>query len=300
MATMEKGCLQFNFKSFQVMRNRNLITMILIILGLFSALTYAYSAFVGKSNVAPGITKQPCDQMFPGTMNLQFSSVNLKYDLTDQPSHENLLLEFATFHPDMVSSKGSITHLSNILVNRDLVANVSSRPKVELSLSSSECTGSLSKNFEPSEIGDYIVYNIPAFGTLLEKIELDVRSVKSSINNTQLCWNAIILVSDINNIVIDDDAEISCECSWCAVSKSYLNGYYVAARVCSVDDELIYEEIENSNSATISNDSELIFKINYENKWVPPYLDKPIFRYPDEVPSLSWDAPVLINKRDLI
>ena len=117
-----------------------------------------------------------------------------------------------SIHPDMISAKGSIRHLSNILQNADLITDESRRPYMKLTQSSSECTGSISHEFSCTEVSDYFVHNIPILGALLERLELDIRSMKASINNTQLCLNAIILVKDIANIVIDDDAEISCEC----------------------------------------------------------------------------------------
>ena len=252
--------------------------------------------FVGKQSMESGSTKPPCSNVAPETMNLQFTSVDLKYDLTDQAIHQNLLLEFSAIHTDMVSAKGSIRHLSNILQNADQITDESRRPYMKLTLSSSECTGSISHKFSHTEVCDYIVYDIPMLRVPLERLELDIRSMKASINNTQLCWNAIILVNDIGNIVIDDDAEISCECSWCAVSKSSVDGTYVAARTYAVDDELFFEEVENTSSGTVADDDEgLSFVINYEKADTPPSLDKPIYRFPDEVPSLSWDAPIIIK-----
>lgn len=270
--------------------------IILVTVGLFATITCVYSMFIGKQSMESGSTKPPCSNVAPETMNLQFTSVDLKYDLTDQASHQNLLLEFSAIHTDMVSAKGSIRHLSNILQNADQITDESRRPYMKLTLSSSECTGSISHKFSHTEVCDYIVYDIPMLRVPLERLELDIRSMKASINNTQLCWNAIILVNDIGNIVIDDDAEISCECSWCAISKSSVDGTYVAARTYAVDDELFFEEVENTSSGTVADDDEgLSFVINYEKADTPPSLDKPIYRFPDEVPSLSWDAPIIIK-----
>ena len=270
--------------------------IILVTVGLFATITCVYSMFVGKQSMESGSTKPPCSNVAPETMNLQFTSVDLKYDLTDQAIHQNLLLEFSAIHTDMVSAKGSIRHLSNILQNADQITDESRRPYMKLTQSSSECTGSISHEFSHTEVGDCIVYDIPMLRVPLERLELDIRSMKASINNTQLCWNAIILVNDTANIVIDDDAEISCECSWCAVSKSSVDGSYVAARTYAVDDELFFEEVENTSSGTVADDDEgLSFVINYEKADTPPSLDKPIYRFPDEVPSLSWDAPIIIK-----
>lgn len=270
--------------------------IILVTVGLFATITCVYSMFVGKQSMESGSTKPPCSNVATGRTSLQFTSIDLRYDLTDQANHQNLLLEFSAIHPDMISAKGSIRHLSNILQNADLITDESRRPYMKLTQSSSECTGSISHEFSCTEVSDYFVHNIPILGALLERLELDIRSMKASINNTQLCWNAIILVNDIANIVIDDDAEISCECSWCAVSKSSVDGTYVAARTYAVDDELFFEEVENTSSGTVADDDDgLSFVINYEKADTPPSLDKPIYRFPDEVPSLSWDAPIIIK-----
>ena len=134
--------------------------IILVIVGLFVTITSAYSIFVGKPEIGSGSTKPPCSNVATGRTSLQFTSIDLRYDLTDPANHQNLLLEFSAIHPDMISAKGSIRHLSNILQNADLITDESRRPYMKLTQSSSECTGSISHEFSCTEVSDYFVHNI--------------------------------------------------------------------------------------------------------------------------------------------
>ena len=62
--------------------------IILVIVGLFVTITSAYSIFVGKPEIGSGSTKPPCSNVATGRTSLQFTSIDLRYDLTDQANHQ--------------------------------------------------------------------------------------------------------------------------------------------------------------------------------------------------------------------
>lgn len=266
-----------------------------IMLFFLSIIVLIFSAFGGKgSNSGNGTSLPPCDELVHGTQSLIFNDVDLRYDLSTNSLHESIITELSLYHYEVMSSKGSIRRLQTILEYSENITDEGRRPSCTMTFTSPDCTGSILKGFSPNEIIGNTVHNIPGFGVNIGAINVSIRSYKSTFNNIQLCWEVLVNVNDISNIVIDDDSTVSCDCCWDGYTKSGVGDDGIAARITAqMDGYDVYERLENTGHADIESDG-FSFRISVEKPVIPPALGDPVCSIGDD--DFIWDEPVILIK----
>lgn len=165
------------------MNKRKFLYAYLPLLLTLAAISLSSVCFGGLKPRPPqdsGTAPQPqtCEEMFKGkTVNLALSSVNLRYDLSKCSFSIPVLQELMSYHYEIMEPKGSIKYLSTILSRRDDMSDQNRQPIIKATFSSSICSKSITKIFEPHEVGNLEVKNIPAFGSHLEKLVMSMSFV---------------------------------------------------------------------------------------------------------------------------
>lgn len=241
---------------------------------------------------------QTCEEMFKGkTMNLALSSVNLKYDLSKCSYSIPVLHELMAYHYEIMEPKGSIRYLSTILNRRDDMADQDRQPSIKATFSSSICSQAITKTFEPYEVGNLEVKNIPAFGSHLEKLVMSIKSIKTATNGAQLCWEANLSLNNLADIKVDADSKLDCECSWFSYVKTIIRDDRIGVREVYHGDNITLQEVANTGM-TLKRGGNVEYIISDDMPCISPILEQPICAEGRIVEDLQWDAPLLLEIKE--
>lgn len=229
----------------------------------------------------------------PKYETLQFSEINLHYDLTppNDPwrSYMDDVNELAYYHGlDGARMKGTITSFYEIVRYAHEFSDVR-RPEIRFSFNRTEESCDLV--FKQSDVGDTYLSNVPVY-TDINTLTISIKSIVTTVHQAQLCWSKTIDLygSSWHSL---DNANLSVS------TKMSLPSY---TKCIGAPDELFVRPVNGKyrlaayGELSLSEDDRYVLYSDDELTLFSSTLQKPIYYEGEFISDRQWSEPIILQK----